>query len=55
MADTGVATNLVIDSAKPGDYSGDKYGRYLATIYDTAGRCLNDGLLASGHAVPMKG
>ena len=55
MTGAGIATNLVIDSAKPGDYSGDKYGRWLATVYDTAGRCLNADLLASGHAVPMKG
>lgn len=55
MAGTGVATNLVIDSAKDGDWSGDKYGRWLATVWDEQGRCLNDDLLASGHAVPMKG
>lgn len=53
MAGTGIATNLVIDSAKDGDWSGDKYGRWLATVYDEQGRCLNTDLLASGHAVPM--
>lgn len=41
---------LIVDSAKPGDY-GDKYGRYLATVYDRSGRCLNKDLVTAGHAV----
>jgi micrococcal nuclease len=54
ISKTGIATNLVIDSARPGDYSGDKYGRWLATVWDEQGRCLNTELLAAGHAVPME-
>lgn len=39
-----------IASEKPG--GGDKFGRYLATIYADATRkvCLNDDLVSSGHA-----
>jgi micrococcal nuclease len=55
LAQTGIAGALVIDSAKSGDWSGDKYGRWLATVWDESGRCLNLDLLASGHAVPMAG
>jgi micrococcal nuclease len=43
---------LVIDSAKPGEYSGDKYGRWLATVWDQHGACLNEDLVSAGHAVP---
>jgi micrococcal nuclease len=55
VSKTGVATRLVIDSAHPGDWSGDKYGRWLATVWDEQGRQLNADLLAAGHAVPMQG
>lgn len=55
MAGAGVSAALTIQSAHPGDYSGDKYGRWLATVWRSDGACLNDDLLASGHAVPMKG
>jgi micrococcal nuclease len=55
ISKTGISTTLVIDSAKAGDWSGDKYGRWLAVVHDTDGRCLNDDLLAAGHAVPMGG
>lgn len=38
---------LVIETHK-----GDAFGRYLARVWRTTdGRCLNDDLLASGHAV----
>jgi endonuclease YncB( thermonuclease family) len=43
---------LALESAKPGDY-GDKYGRYLATVYDTNGRCLNKDIIVAGHAIPF--
>ncbi len=55
ISKTGIRTDLVIESAKAGDYSGDKYGRWLATVWDEQGRCLNADLLAAGHAVPMGG
>lgn len=55
ISKTGIRTDLVIDSAKDGDWSGDKYGRWLAVVHDEHGRCLNDDLLAAGHAVPMAG
>lgn len=45
-------TGLVVQSSKPG--AGDKYGRYLARIY-LAGLCLNDDLIAKGHAVAWDG
>lgn len=31
----------------------EKYGRYLARLFAPNGQCLNDDLLAAGHAVPM--
>jgi micrococcal nuclease len=40
---------LTLESAKPGDY-GDKYGRYLATVYGANGRCLNKEIVTVGHA-----
>lgn len=34
----------------------DAFGRYLGTVWSRAdGRCLNDDLLSTGHAVPFKG
>ena len=40
---------LVLVTAKS-----DEFGRYLATVWRTAdGACLNDDLLAAGHAVPF--
>lgn len=45
---------LIVSSAHPGDY-GDKYGRWLGTVYDLDGRCLNADILKAGHAVVMKG
>lgn len=33
---------------------GDKYGRWLAIVHLADGRVLNDVMLATGHAVPMK-
>lgn len=43
---------LVIESSKPG--GGDKYGRFLARIYEGT-RCLNDDLVKSGHAFAWDG
>lgn len=33
----------------------DKFGRYLAEIVSRSGRCLNDDLVAAGHAVRWTG
>lgn len=44
---------LTAYTAKPD--SREKYGRWLARLVGSTGACLNDDLLASGHAVPMKG
>lgn len=44
---------LVIVSAKPRTY-GDKYGRWLATVYGND-RCLNDDLVAAGYAIAWNG
>jgi micrococcal nuclease len=30
----------------------DKYRRWLADVYDPAGTCVNDWIVANGHAVP---
>lgn len=52
-------TALTVESKKPG--AGDKYGRYLARISGVATRgesrvnCLNDDLIAAGHAVAWDG
>lgn len=32
-------------------HKGDAFGRYLARVWRGDGRCLNDDLLAAGHAV----
>ena len=45
-------TEVIVKSEKPG--GGDKYGRYLATIYNALGS-VNDALIASGHAVAWDG
>lgn len=44
---------LVIVAAKPRDF-GDKFGRWLATVWGND-RCLNDDLIASGHAITWNG
>ncbi len=48
----GTAGALTLESAKPGDF-GDKYGRYLATVYGANGRCLNVEIVTAGHAQVM--
>lgn len=39
---------LIVQTAK-----GDAFGRWLARVWRPDGRCLNDDLLAAGHAVPF--
>jgi micrococcal nuclease len=34
-------------------FKADSFGRYIATISNTAGESLNDALIAAGHAVPF--
>lgn len=44
---------VVIRSAHPGEY-GDKYGRWLATVYQDV-RCLNQDLVSAGMALSWDG
>lgn len=46
---------VTVISAKPGDF-GDKYGRWLGTLYSGEGdneKCLNRDMLTAGQAVAM--
>lgn len=47
------AGRITVVSAKPGKY-GDKYGRWLATVW-VGDRSLNADLVATGHAVVWDG
>lgn len=49
-------TTLTIVSAKSLDEYGDKYGRYLATVYIRGGtQSFNDAIVAAGYALPWDG
>lgn len=50
LSDAGGDWPLVVQTEKS-----DAFGRFLATVWDAAGRCLNDDLLSAGHAVPFEG
>lgn len=44
--------NVVIKTKKD---SQEKYGRYLGTIFNSAGENVNEAMIKTGHAVPYSG